>query len=371
MSGKRKQPSKTKEIAAFLAKGLIVLVLALLPGVFVMLKFDPYLFLGLQPRPYIYIQNERFQIPGMARHEDYNLAVLGTSMIENFSDSYLSQKFNAKALRLPINASYITEQIKVLDISKKYKDVKTYLWAIDYRTVDIHEGDVYSMNVKFPGYMYDENIINDWKYIINHNNFFWALKQYQMRKTGVNPFNYMITDREVLNTWTWKGTNRSLIVQDFKDIYEGKKSLYDKINNLPLEVTKSTIDNTLIKAIERYPDTKFKLFFAPKSILWFKLLDQRGILEKKLDALTYVVDRASTYPNVEIYNFQNVFELTENLDLYLDITHFNKTGNYYMADAIAEKRHLTNPESFRKDCAELISRVRSDDIDRLAEESLK
>ncbi|MGI6124153.1 MAG: hypothetical protein ACOYIG_08190, partial [Acetivibrionales bacterium] len=79
----------------------------------------------------------------------------------------------------------------------------------------------------------------------------------------------------------------------------------------------------------------------------------------------------SAYPNVEIYNFQNVFELTENLDLYLDITHFNKTGNYYMADAIAEKRLLTNPDSFRKDCAELLSRVRSDEINKLAQESLK
>ena len=55
----------------------------------------------------------------------------------------------------------------------------------------------------------------------------------------------------------------------------------------------------------------------------------------------------------------------------MDVTHFNQTGNYFMADAIAEKRLLTNPDSFRKDCAELIARVRSDEINRLAEESLK
>lgn len=372
MTDKKQKPGKLKEITLFLAKGLIVLILALLPGVFVVVRLDPYMFLGLQPKPYIYIQNERFQIPGMARHEDYEIAVLGTSMIENFSDSYLSEKLGATALRLPINASYITEQIKILDIAKKYRDVKTVLWAIDYRTIDIHAGDIYSKNnAEFPDYMYDENPLNDWRYIINHNNFYWALKQYLMRKTGVNPFNYMITDRETLNTWTWRGTNRTLLVQDYKDLYEGRKSLYDKINDLPVETVKNTVDQTLIKAIEHYPDIEFKLFFAPKSILWYKLLDQRGILEKKLEALIYVVDRVSAYPNVEVYNFQNVSEITENLDLYLDITHFNKTGNYYMADAIAEKRHLTGPESFRKDCEKLIARVRSDEIDKLAESSLK
>ena len=95
MTDRKHKQSKAKEVALFLAKGLIVLILALLPGVFIIVKFDPYNFLGNQPKPYIYIQNERFQIPGMARHEDYEIAVLGTSMIENFSDSYLSEKFGA------------------------------------------------------------------------------------------------------------------------------------------------------------------------------------------------------------------------------------------------------------------------------------
>jgi hypothetical protein len=307
----------------------------------------------------------------MARNEDYDTAILGTSMTENFSDKYVSQKLNVKALRLPINASYITEQKMVLDIAQKNKDVKTVIWAVDYRTVDIYEGDIYSKNVQFPEYMYDESTINDWKYLVNHNNFFWALKQYQMRKTGVNPFDYMVTDREVLNTWNWKRFARDLIIADYKALYEEKKNLYDKINNLPLDVVKQTIDNELIKSIEKYPDTKFILFFPPKSILWFKLLDQKGILEKKLDALTYVVDKASAYANCEIYNFQNVFKLTENLNIYLDITHFNNSGNIYMADSFADKRHKTSPESFRKANQKLIERVRSKEVNQLAQDALK
>ena len=50
------------------------------------------------------------------KHEDYDIAVLGTSMIENFSDSYLSQKLAQNTLT-SINASY-TEQIAVLDVVK-------------------------------------------------------------------------------------------------------------------------------------------------------------------------------------------------------------------------------------------------------------
>ncbi len=364
--------SRTKDIALFFIKGIFVLILALLPGVFVMFKMDPYLFLGTQPKPYIYIQNERFQIPGMARHEEYDTVILGTSMIENFSERYASKKLNSNVIRLPINASYITEQKMVLDIAQKYRDIKTILWAVDYRTVDINHGDIYSMNnVVFPKYMYDEKWVNDWKYIVNHNNFYWALKQYRMRKTGVNPFDYMITDREVLNTWNWKSFNRQLITQDYKDLYEGRKSIYAKINNLPVDVVKKTIDQDLIKSIKKYPDTDFVLFFAPKSILWFKLLDQNGILEKKLEVLTYIVDEVSKLPNVEIYNFQNEFEFTENLDIYLDITHYNNTANMYMIDAISEKRLITDPQSFRKDNVELIERVRSEEIDNLVNEILK
>lgn len=74
---------------------------------------------------------------------------------------------------------------------------------------------------------------------------------------------------------------------------------------------------------------------------------------------------------MEVYNFQNVFELTEDLNIYHDITHFSNKGNYYMADSIAEKRHITTPESFRKDCEELLLRVRSEEIDNLAADALK
>lgn len=372
MSKKKPQLNKGKEIALFLIKGLIVLVLALLPGVLVVVKFDPYLFLGTQPKPRIYVPIERFQIPGLARHEDYDTAVLGTSMIENFSDRYLSEKLDAHVMRLPINASYITEQIAVLDTVKEHNDAKTIIWAIDYRTVDIEVGDIYTLNnTKFPEYMYDQTILNDWKYIVNHNNFYMALKQFRMRKTGVNPFDYFVTKTETLNTWNWRSFNANLINQDYKDLYTGKKNLYDKINNLPLETAKNTIDQTLIKAIKNHPDTQFKLLYAPKGILWYKLLDQEGILEKKLDTLTYIVDKASELPNVEIYNFQNVFELTEDLNIYHDITHFSNKGNYYMADAIAEKRHITTPDSFRKDCEELLLRVRSEEIEKLAADALK
>lgn len=372
MTNKKPKMNKTKELALFLAKGIIVLILALLPGVFVMVKFDPYLFLGTQPKPYIYVPNERFQIAGMARHENYNTAALGTSMIENFSDKYLSERLDADVLRLPINASYITEQVAVLETIKKHNDAKTIIWAIDYRTVDIEQGDVYSLNnIKFPEYMYDQSVLNDWKYIVNHNNFYMALKQFRMRKTGENPFDYFVTDRETLNTWNWRSFNANLIIQDYKDLYTGNKNLYDKINNLPLDTVKNTIDQSLIKAIEKHPDTEFKLLYAPKGILWYKLLDQEGILETKLDALTYIVDQASKYQNVEIYNFQNVFELTEDLSIYHDITHFSNKGNYYMTDALAEKRHLTTSEGFRKDCEELLSRVRSEEIDILADHALK
>ena len=107
-----------------------------------MLKFDPYLYLGTQPDPRIYVPIERYQIPGMAKHEDYDIAVLGTSMIENFSDSYLSQKLGAKTLRLPINASYITEQIAVLDVVKEYKDAKTIIWPLITGRLILRKGHI-------------------------------------------------------------------------------------------------------------------------------------------------------------------------------------------------------------------------------------
>lgn len=365
-----KNSHKYKMVTAFLAKGLLVLVLALLPGLVIMLKIDPYNFLGLQ-KGHIYVPVERYQIPGLALHENYDTCILGSSMIENFSEKRVDEKLGVHSIRLPINASYVIEQRMALDLAMQNHQIKTVIWGIDYRSVDIKNGDLYSKNVVFPEFMYDNQPLNDWKYLVNHYNFFLGLKQLYMRKTGINPYDYFETDRETLNSWSWKRFGRDLILTDYKALYEGSKPLSDKINNLDAKYAFETIDKTVIDAAAKYKDTRFVFLLPPKPVLWFKLLDEKGVLEKKLSVQQYFVDQASKYPNCEVYNFQNVWDITENLDLYLDITHYSQVGNNYMTDSIAEKRHLTTPESFKSEAAELLARVRSEATAKVAESALK
>ncbi len=355
------------KVVSFFLKGLIVLLGAIVPLSVFQYRVDPYSYFRLQDDGQIYVPIERYQIPGLARNENYDTVILGSSMIENFSEKYVSEKLGVKAIKLPINASYVTEQRMVLDMAEKYHEVKNVLWVVDYRTVDIHYGDVYEKEVAFPFYMYDENPLNDWKYLLNQNNFFLSLKQLYMRKTGVNLHDYYVYDRETLNTWNWKRFSKDLIAEDYRELYYGRRDLYLKINNLDEEAARETIDKTVLDAAAQYPDTQFYLVLPPKPILWYKLLDQKGILEKKLSIQQYLTSKAESYPNVKVYNFQNSYEITENLDLYLDITHYSQVGNKYMADAISEGRNQVDAASFQSEAQELLAYVRSPKIESLAQ----
>ena len=63
-----------------LIKGILILILAVVPIGFFVISMDPYQFFKSDD---LFIEQERFQIPGLARNQMFDTAIIGTSMIEN------------------------------------------------------------------------------------------------------------------------------------------------------------------------------------------------------------------------------------------------------------------------------------------------
>jgi len=369
--------SSPKAVLRFFLLGFFVLVIALLPAL-VVNALDPYQYLraradaGQSP---IYSKNERFQIPGLAINESYNACILGTSMIENTSEKEVSELFGVSAVKLPINASYITEQRKILDLAatsreKNGETLDLVIWNIDYRCLSVKPDQIYTLNVKFPDYMYDGNRLNDWKYLVNHSNLMLSFQQLALRWKGNNPFNMFVTDREILNTWPeQRKFGRDITLRNYRDILEGRVDFAAKIVQVPMRDVQRNIDEKIVDAIASMPETRFVITFPPKSILWYRLLDDKGMLEEKLAAQQYLLERLAAYSNAEVCNFQNDFDLTEDLSHYLDVNHYDASGNSRMVQAAAEGRNRVDAKSFPALADELLERVRSAEIDALVEDA--
>ncbi len=345
-----------------LIKGILILILAVVPIGFFVISMDPYQFFKSDD---LFIEQERFQIPGLARNQMFDTAIIGTSMIENFVDSEVSENLGVDAIKLPLNASFVTEQGMVVDMATAHNDMKHIIWNIDYRCIDIYYGELYEKEIKFPKYMYDELRYNDWRYIVNHSNLFLSIKKLFYEKNEKDHFNEFKTDLNNLNSWYyWQEFSEQLLIEDYTKLKSGERKLSDKLNTeIDLNEIKKVIDIEIVDRIKEYSDINFSLIFPPKSILWFRLLDEKGLLKDKERAQLYLLEQLENLDNVEVYNFQNIYEITEDFDIYHDLNHYNKSGNDYMIRSIKEKNHITSPTQYKKQMEDLKSHMYSEKID--------
>ena len=102
----------------------------------------------------------------------------------------------------------------------------------------------------------------------------------------------------------------------------------------------------LTAQVEAHPDTTFKFFFSPYSMLWWDNAYRSG----ERDAVIYnekqAIKALLQYDNVEIYFYQDDEEIITNLDNYMDMIHFSKDINYYVYDKLAKGEERLTIDSY-------------------------
>ena len=116
----------------------------------------------------------------------------------------------------------------------------------------------------------------------------------------------------------------------------------------------------LTAQIEAHPETTFKFFFSPYSMLWWDYIYRRGDLDSYLYNETQAISAILQYDNAEIYFYQNEEEIIVNLDNYMDQIHFSSDINHLICDRmIAGEGRLTkeNYEEAIQSMYELTDRI--------------
>ena len=110
--------------------------------------------------------SERYLNDGIIRHFDYDAAIAGTSMMQNFKTSQFDELFGTKSIKVTLTGenywSIDQEVRKIFDVNP---DVKYIFRCLDYNMVLKNKTDYNYDNV--PTYLYDDNPFNDVQYIFN------------------------------------------------------------------------------------------------------------------------------------------------------------------------------------------------------------
>ena len=112
--------------------------------------------------------NQRFSYPAIARSQDYDSVVLGTSTVRLLEPRVLNRELGGRFANLAMNSATAYEQARILNLFQRHHErVRTVVIGID--VVWCEAGDDYEKYTfrEFPEWLYDDNPWNDYLHVFN------------------------------------------------------------------------------------------------------------------------------------------------------------------------------------------------------------
>lgn len=116
---------------------------------------------GLDP----VITNERYQNAGVIKHFDFDNAILGTSLSENFTISEVNDTFGGNSVKLTMYGSSIYNMTYQLELMKK-REEKPKVIMCDMSPI-LFEAPNDKLKNPLPTFLYNNNLFDDGEYFWN------------------------------------------------------------------------------------------------------------------------------------------------------------------------------------------------------------
>lgn len=283
---------------------------------------------------------QRYINDGIVKNFEYDSIITGTSMTENFRSSQFDNLFNSKSIKVPFSGGSYREINNIVDVSLKNKrDVKYILRGLDYRKIREEYSKMSYGN--YPTYLYDDNILNDYKYILSKGAFFQSLINLIKSLKSKENINF-----DEYSSWRNKESGRDVVLRTYKR--DENKKEKEKLTLQEIEIIKENIEKNVIELPKKYSDVKFIYFITPYSIVYWDSINQSGDILKQLEAEKIMIEIILEIPNIELYSFFNNYELITDLNNYTDAGHYNYKINDKILEWISRKEYRLTKENYKK-----------------------
>lgn len=312
---------------------VIIIILLLIEGSTVFIV-DPFFHYHAPSKWIKYtIDNERYQNNGILRYFDYDAIITGTSHTENFKTTEFNNLFNCNSVKVSLSGAQAKELGNQIKNAIKYNyKLKSVVYGITYEDILLDKD--FTEYTTFPTYLYDDNILNDYKYIFNVS----ALKSAFQ--------NIIYTVKKHKNSTFDEYTNwNSLFTYSKEEVLRRYNRIKDKedIEKLPQdeEITvNENLKQNFIDVINLNKNITYYIFFTPHSIVWWDQANQTGNILKYLEAEEIFINTLLELDNVKLYSFFNNYDLICDLNNYKDITHYSGDVNSQILKWIKNDEYL-------------------------------
>ena len=333
------------------ASGLIIVMTAALNFV-----VDPLqLFRPARLFAAMYSPDSRMQDAGLIRSQDFDTVFMGTSLAIHFRQSDIDRLLGVRSVKLAMTGSNSREQSFVLAAALE-RHPRRVIWQMDdwiFRDApdidrDIYlPADLYRRNAKgIASYLFSGAMARESLWILARS--IKPLEPLVARLTTGVLFKFPISRVDDINT----------LRPDFDvaGFYNAKRALaaFTRITHpvhsaylsegYDYDAMVRVFEQDAIRLIEKNPDVKFDIYFAPYSILQFVAMRDASpaTLKAVYDFSAYALARLTQFPNVTFHDFRVAGEITYDLNNYGDVIHHSPAIDLKVLSLLAEGKYAVH-----------------------------
>ncbi len=290
----------------------------------------------------VVLYNEIYQTSGVAENFEYDSAIVGSSMTENFRVSWFDEDFGWDTIKLCYEGAG-TDDLKAIltEVFEGERQVKNVVLAVDdYQMVS----DSGLKAIDRPEYLYNDNIFDDVNYLFNKDAFQAALERIADGIKG--------REEDIDGAYNFSGKfefSKEQVLKDAAPFRENIKA-YPPEGKVPedkyLQQCKDNLNN-LLPFVEENPDTQFMVVFSPYSIVNWEKKVLAGTLEAQLYVDAYTIEQFLKYENVRVFYFQDEYDMITDLDKYMDTCHYVEEYNHYIEQCLKSGKNEVTEENYR------------------------
>lgn len=266
--------------------------------------------------------DQRAQGAGLLRSQKYETVLMGSSLAANYRSFWFDVFYDTSTVKVTFPNGGFEEFSQALDYAYTQQDVKRVIFGLDPNLLARSSEEAPN---QLPEYLYDENPLNDGKYLLNKD---------VLMRSGYTMLKKAAGETQPLqDAFVWDGNvffSKTLALAGYErpEITGGTVSEEAFLENARINL------DVVAGWMEQHPDTEFIFFFSPYSILFWDKMDRQGETEAMLKLLEETTAALLEYENAELQFFMADETIITDLDNYADHIHVAGKVTYRMAEAM-------------------------------------
>jgi hypothetical protein len=304
----------------------------------------------------LYTSDSRLQNAGLIRSQDFDAVLMGTSLAVHFRQSDIDRKLGVRSLKLAMSGSSSVEQSFVLSAALRRRP-KLVIWELDDRiffdSPDIDSdsympADLYRMNFRgVTEYLFSLDTARESLWIVL--GFFKPLGTIAHGLAAAQYLKFYGDQVDEINTVPLQVDlsafyNSSKALSAFATALKYPKATYARY---ACQALVRNFERDFFNLIKNHPEVEFRIFFPPYSVLEFVAMGEVSpdALQTVYDFSAYIIRRLLLLPNVTVFDFRDIKNITHDLDNYLDLIHHSPAVDRQVISYLATGDHVVDRDA--------------------------